>query len=87
MSQKALRIDQILNSIAPRIAKTRWSFGYSECNSVEMYQNTTMFLSHFAKGDNIRDFLFAFLGDGTFPKWRLVLKNQGILFPLITDPP
>ena len=44
----------------------------------------------FTKGDNFRDFLFAYLEDDVFPKWRLLLKERicskgGKVFPLRAD--
>ena len=34
------------------------------------------FFAMFSKGDNFRDFLFAYLEDEIFPKWGLLLKER-----------
>ena len=48
------------------------------------------FSAMFSKGDNFRDFLFAYLEDDVFPKWSLLLKERicskgSKVFPLLDD--
>ena len=35
-----------------------------------------LFFCHFAKGNNFRDFLFAFLDNAALPKWGKLLKER-----------
>ena len=40
-----------------------------------MMSTSPSFSAMFSKGDNLRDFLFAYLEDKLFPKWGLLLKE------------
>ena len=53
----------------------------------KVYGYTPSFSAMFSKGDNFRDFPFAYLRNQVFPKWglplkELILSHGGKFFPL-----
>ena len=54
-----------------------WLFTFLPHSGQQLrYMGTSpSFSAMFLKGDNFRDFLFAYLEDKVFPKWGLLLKE------------